>query len=158
MRVPLLFALAAVACGAPALRGGETAPPGREPPGRCVASYRTAACIDRDRGKLDHPVRVYLVEDASRKRMLVVARPSYDSLVIRAPAAEGTERVFQVIVEGGDGGRVLHDFRLPASGRGDGRMAVSTEFSEAPTEPTKVSAKVTRVAIACRLTPDEAAQ
>lgn len=155
MRVPALFALATVACGGPALRGGETAPPGREPPGRRVASYRSAACIDGDGGKLDHPVRAYLVEDAARKRVLVVTRPSYDSVVIRAPAAEGAESVFQVIVEGGDGARVLHDFRLPAGGRGDGRMAVATEFSEAPTEAKKVSAKVTRVAFACRLALEE---
>lgn len=156
-RAPMLLALASVACGSPALTGGEPAPAGREPAGRRIASYRTSACVDAGGGALTHPTRAYLAEDAARQRMLVVSRPSYDSIVVRQPRTEGAESVFQVILEDGNGARVLHDFRVPASGSGSGRMAVATEFSEASAESGKVVAKVLRIAFACQLSLEEAA-
>lgn len=156
-RAPALLALASVACSSPAMLGAEAAPAGREPSGRRIASFRATACVDAQGGAFDHPTRVTLLEDAAKRRMLVVARPSYDSLVIRQAWSEGGESVYQLILEDGEGARVLQDFRLPQRGDGDGRMAASREFTQSPGAPGQVVAKVARPAFACRLAVEKEA-
>jgi len=150
------LAFLSLGCGSPSLTGGETAPSGREPPARRIASFLTTGCVDSAGGPLTHRARVFLTEDAAKRRVLVVARASQDSLVLRDPRSEAKESVFQAILEDTAGVRVLHDYRLPEQG-GAGRMAITTSFTESPAKPGQVSAQVGRLAFACRLTPEERA-
>lgn len=150
LRPSVFSALLSLGCSAAAVRGGETARAGREPAGRRIASFTAVACVDAAGGALTHPARAVLLEAEAKRRVLVVRRPSYDSLALRDPRTEAREQVFQAVLQDESGARVLHDYRVPQDGR-DGRMAVATEFVEAPAESERVSAKVARIAFACRL-------
>jgi hypothetical protein len=88
--------------------------------------------------------------------MLIVSRPSYDSLLVQRSTGSGREQAFQAILKAESGPEMLHDYRLPVGG-GDGRMAVATEFSQSPAPPGAVVAQVSRVAFACRLEPEPGA-
>jgi hypothetical protein len=145
-----------MACASPAAIGGDPVSEGREPSGRSIASYRATHCVDAAGAELLHVTRVYLVEDASKAQLLVLSRPSVDSVVVRHHRAEGKERVYQLILDDGAGARVLHDVRLPSGSQGDGRMAVATRFTELPAPPGQVNARVVSLAFACRLEPERA--
>ncbi|MCC6662548.1 MAG: hypothetical protein IT375_02330 [Polyangiaceae bacterium] len=148
--------LALAGCSAAELRGAESVPAGREPAARPLAAYRAVGCVDAAGGALPHPTRVVLVEGEAQRRMLIVSRPSYDSLLVQRSTGSGREQAFQAIVNAEGGPEVLHDYRLPVGG-GGGRMAVATEFTQSPAPPGTVVAQVSRVAFACRLEPEPGA-
>ena len=157
LRLSVFGLIASLGCSAAGVRGGETVRPGQEPAGRAIASFTAVECVDAEGGALAHPARALLVEEEPKRSLLVITRPSYDSLALREPRTEGRALVFQATLQDESGARVLHDYRLPEGG-GDGRMAVATEFVEAPAAPGHVSAKVARIVFACRLVKERGAQ
>jgi hypothetical protein len=125
---------------------------GREPRGKVLATYVTRDCKDGKGAPFEHPARVFRVKDPEGFEFLVVAATGYDSLVIRNHHDEGSERVFQAVLDSNNDRPVMHDYRLPKSG--DGRMAVAFSFSETESSEGVFRGKVTGAAIACRLSAD----
>src|SRR5262245_36444136 len=138
------------------MRGGETAPPGREPDGRVLARYVATDCKDAGGGKLADSTRVFLVDEGQGQKFLVDSRPSYDSIVVRNHFDEGQEVVFQVLLETSGGKKILRDYRLPASGQGDGRMAAGESFDLNDVPEPAVRGRLRSSTLACKLSPEVA--
>jgi hypothetical protein len=145
---------ALAACSSPKIRGADVAEPGREPPGRLVASYRAAECKDLGGGAPSRSSRVYLVDTQGGARVLVESGASRDSLVVHDRHQDGTNVVYQALLDDGDGHRVVHDYRVPADGHGDGWMALATSFSENDSA-APLHAKLGAAAVTCKLLSDE---
>lgn len=146
----LCLAVFTSACGTLAVRGGWTVEPGREPRGTLRGAWLVSGCEDASRGALELHARVFLVERPSGARVAVEARPSYDSLVIENAAESGDEQIFQAVLVA-DGVAVLRELRLPADGRGAGRLAVTSQVAD-PGGP-RFRLRPTSPAFTCRLTP-----
>lgn len=153
--IAIALALASPACASPSIAGGESASRGREPPGEARASYESAACVDAAGGKFQHSTQIFWVVDAAQKDTLVISRQGADSIVLREPRVERGEQVFQVITDDANGTRVLFDYRIPR--QGDGRMAATRRFVQAPGSATRVEAKPSGIDFVCKLArkPDE---
>ncbi len=155
MRAGFALALLLIGCSSPSITGGDPVRAGREPPGKVLRTYVTKDCKDAKGVAWAHPARLFLVKDSEGFEFLVAAEAGLDSLVIRNHYTEGSESVFQAVLDASEGHPVLHDYRIPAKGKGDGRMAVAFNYSETESDDQILRAKVLGAAFACRLAEDE---
>ncbi len=148
--------LALLACSSPSIRGADVAEPGQEPPGRLIASYRGTDCKDGQGAAFARSSRIYLVDVRGGARVLVESVAGRDSLVVHDRFVEGKETVYQTVLDDGDGHRLIHDYRIPTDGHGDGWMALAASFRETGEESAPLHARLGAPALTCRLIADPA--
>jgi len=154
----LVGALVLAGCSSPSVRGADPVQAGREPPGTVTASYVTHDCVDSSGARWEHPERVFLVKDAEGFEFLVAADSGYDSLVIRNRFVEGSEDVFQAVLDSTAGRPVLHDYRLPRKSGAEGHMAVGFAFTESESSTGVLRAALKGAAFSCQLRKDEVSE
>lgn len=148
----LAIGLAFVACSSLEVHGGRTVRAGDEPAGTSLGAWTTASCRDAHGGPVEQSSRVFLVRRPDGKRVVVEARPAYDSIVVTNSFTDGRELVFQVAFDESDP-FLLREVRLPVDAHGPGRLVVSSSFFEPQADHRRFRATIRRPAFTCRLDP-----
>jgi hypothetical protein len=153
LRTAICLCALATACGGEELRGGHTVATGDEPGGQVLGSWVPSECRDARGGVSGRPTRVFLVQPVSGSPVLVEVRDGYDSVVVENSFAENQQRVFQLVAETDSGVIYLHDFRVPATGAGPGRMAAAARWREVERSDGRFQAYPEAPLVTCTLAP-----
>jgi len=153
LRIALGLCALAAGCGGPQLRGGRSVATGDEPGGQVLGSWVPSDCRDARGGVSGRPTRLFLVQPVSGAPVLVEVRDGYDSVVVENSFAEKQLRIFQLVAETDDGVLYLHDFRVPATGTGSGRMAAAIRWREVERSDGRFQAYPEGPLVTCTLAP-----
>jgi hypothetical protein len=97
---------------------------------------------------------LFLVQPVSGAPVLVEVRDGYDSVVVENSFAENQQRIFQLVAETDSGVVYLHDFRVPATGAGRGRMAATIRWREVERSEGGFQAYPEAPLLTCTLAPE----
>jgi phosphoribosylanthranilate isomerase len=145
------LALGLVGCASAEIRGGEVLRPGHIPVGQTLAEYRTENCRDKKGGPALRESSVKLVREPGGREVVVELRRHYPSLMAKNSFVNGTERVFQVVVDPVGGNELLHEFHLPAAPGAPASVLTAQRWREVAKSDDDFRGYVEDVAVTCSL-------